>query len=171
MRVRTTDGLEPRLSRLAFPIPAGERVLDQRHDDVHGRPDEALAAVEPAVGIPRTDTKEARRVGLRVARGDAGELHRKAMGARNRDILVQFLSESVTITSFGAAIGVALGLGIAFLTAWIMRVQTKAPVEAAVTPGTILVVAGLSVAIGLTFGLYPARRAAGLSPIDAIRHE
>ncbi|MCC7003347.1 MAG: ABC transporter permease [Gemmatimonadaceae bacterium] len=96
---------------------------------------------------------------------------RKAMGARNRDILVQFLSESVTITSFGAAIGVALGLGIAFLTAWIMRVQTKAPVEAAVTPGTILVVAGLSVAIGLTFGLYPARRAAGLSPIDAIRHE
>jgi putative ABC transport system permease protein len=96
---------------------------------------------------------------------------RKAMGARNRDILVQFLSESVTITSFGATIGVALGLGIAFLTAWIMRVQTKAPVEAAVTPATILVVAGLSVAIGLTFGLYPARRAAGLSPIDAIRHE
>lgn len=96
---------------------------------------------------------------------------RKATGARDRDILVQFLSESVAITSFGAAIGVALGLSIAFLTAAIMRAQTKAPVEAAVTPTTILVAAGLSVAIGIGFGLYPALRAARLSPIDAIRHE
>lgn len=96
---------------------------------------------------------------------------RKATGARDRDILVQFLSESVAITSFGAAIGVALGLGIAFATAAIMRAQTKAPVEAAITPTTILVAAGLSVAIGIGFGLYPALRAARLSPIDAIRHE
>ncbi len=96
---------------------------------------------------------------------------RKATGARDRDILVQFLSESVTITGFGATIGVLLGLGIAFLTAWIMRLQTKAPIEAAVTPGTIVSVAALSIAIGLIFGLYPALRAARLSPIDAIRHE
>jgi hypothetical protein len=59
------------LSLLAFLIPAGERVLDQRHDDVDGRTDEALTAVEPAMGIPRTDAEEARLVGLRVARGDA----------------------------------------------------------------------------------------------------
>ncbi|MCE9602618.1 MAG: ABC transporter permease [Gemmatimonadetes bacterium] len=96
---------------------------------------------------------------------------RKATGARDRDILVQFLSESVAITSFGATIGVALGLSIAFATAAIMRAQTKAPVEAAITPATILVAAGLSVAIGIGFGLYPALRAARLSPIDAIRHE
>ena len=96
---------------------------------------------------------------------------RKATGARDRDILVQFLSESVAITSFGATIGVALGLSIAFATAAIMRAQTKAPVEAAITPTTILVAAGLSVAIGIGFGLYPALRAARLSPIDAIRHE
>ncbi len=96
---------------------------------------------------------------------------RKATGARDRDILVQFLSESVAITSFGATIGVALGLAIAFATAAIMRAQTKAPVEAAITPSTILVAAGLSVAIGIGFGLYPALRAARLSPIDAIRHE
>ncbi len=96
---------------------------------------------------------------------------RKATGARDRDVLVQFLSESVVITSVGAGVGAALGLGIAFLTAWIMRVQTDAPVHAAVTPTTILVAAGLSVFIGLAFGLYPALRASRLSPIDAIRHE
>lgn len=96
---------------------------------------------------------------------------RKATGARNRDVLVQFLAESVAITGAGAAIGVALGLGIAFATAALMRAQTKAPVEAAVTPSTIFVAAGLSILIGLVFGLYPALRAARLSPIDAIRHE
>jgi len=96
---------------------------------------------------------------------------RKAMGARNRDILVQFLAESVTITSTGAARGVLLGLGIAFLAAAIMRMQTQAPVHAAVTFTTVFVAAIASVIVGLTFGLYPALRASRLSPIDAIRHE
>jgi putative ABC transport system permease protein len=96
---------------------------------------------------------------------------RKATGARNRDILVQFLAESVAITSAGAAIGVALGLGIAFLTAAVMRMQTQAPVHAAVSLNTILVAAVASVFVGITFGLYPALRASRLSPIDAIRHE
>jgi len=96
---------------------------------------------------------------------------RKATGARDRDILRQFLAESVAITSAGAAVGVALGLAIAFATAAVMRAQTQAPVHAAVTPGTILVAAGLSVMIGVGFGLYPALRASRLSPIDAIRHE
>ena len=96
---------------------------------------------------------------------------RKATGARNRDILVQFLAESVTITSAGAVIGVALGLAIAFLVAAVMRMQTQAEVYAAVSLNTILVAAVASVLVGLTFGLYPALRASRLSPIDAIRHE
>jgi len=96
---------------------------------------------------------------------------RKATGAKNRDILVQFLAESVTITSAGAAIGVLLGLGIAFLAAAIMRAQTQAPVHAAVSASTIVVAGVASVIVGLTFGLYPAVRASRLSPIDAIRHE
>ena len=96
---------------------------------------------------------------------------RKAAGARNRDILIQFLSESVSITGAGAALGVVLGLAIAFLAAFVMRNQTQAPVHAAVTLGTIGVAAFASIVVGLTFGLYPALRASRLSPIDAIRHE
>ena len=96
---------------------------------------------------------------------------RKATGARDRDVLVQFLAESVAITSAGAALGVLLGLGIAFLAAAIMRMQTQAPVHAAITFNTILVAAIASVIVGITFGLYPALRASRLSPIDAIRHE
>ena len=96
---------------------------------------------------------------------------RKAAGAAQRHILWQFLSESVAITGVGSMIGLALGVAAAFSITAIMRHVANAPVQAWLSVSTVLVALGASVLVGLSFGLYPALRAARLSPIDAIHHE
>lgn len=96
---------------------------------------------------------------------------RKATGATNREIMLQFLTESVAITSAGAVVGVVLGLLISMAAAGLMRAQVGAGVHSAITFSTILFAVGAAIVVGMVFGLYPARRAARLSPIEAIRHE
>jgi putative ABC transport system permease protein len=94
---------------------------------------------------------------------------RKAIGARRRDILAQFLTEAIVVSVLGGAIGVALGIGIAQLASGIemngQRLQTL------VGPDSIVLAFGVSAAIGLFFGSYPAMRAARLHPIEALRYE
>jgi putative ABC transport system permease protein len=97
---------------------------------------------------------------------------RKAAGARDRDILRQFLAESVAICSLGSLIGLALGVSGAYgITAAIRRFSDAPALYASISWSTVAVAAVAAVVVGLTFGTYPARRAARLSPIDAIRHE
>lgn len=96
---------------------------------------------------------------------------RKAAGAAQRHILWQFLCESVAITGVGSVIGLVIGVGAAFAITAIMRHVANAPVRAWLSASTVVTAIGASVAIGLIFGLYPALRAARLSPIDAIHHE
>ena len=96
---------------------------------------------------------------------------RKATGAAQRHILWQFLCESVAITGVGSMIGLVIGVGAAFGITAIMRRVANAPIQAWLSLSTVLVAIGASVLVGLLFGLYPALRAARLSPIDAIHHE
>jgi putative ABC transport system permease protein len=96
---------------------------------------------------------------------------RKAVGARRRDVLRQFLVESMTISLAGTAAGVSLGLGGAFAATAIIRSRTEAPLYAAITWQTLAVAAIAAIGIGLAAGLYPAVRASRLTTIDAIQRE
>ena len=96
---------------------------------------------------------------------------RKAVGARRRDVLRQFMVESITISVAGTAAGVALGLAVAFGATAFIRAKTAAPMYAAVTWQTLAVTATAAIAIGLAAGVYPAMRASRLTTIDAIQRE
>ncbi len=90
---------------------------------------------------------------------------RKSLGARRRDILRQFLVESATLATVGAAIGIATGLALAGV------VDAATPLPASVAPWSIVVGVVLGTGVGIAAGLYPASRAARLDPITAIRQE
>jgi putative ABC transport system permease protein len=96
---------------------------------------------------------------------------RKATGAQQRHILVQFLCESVAISAAGSLLGVVLGLATSFGVSAVMRARTNAPVYAWVSPSTIVVAVLASVVVGLAFGIYPALQAARMPPIEAIHRE
>ncbi len=101
-----------------------------------------------------TVTERTREIGLR-----------KAIGATGRDIQLQFLSEAIVLTLVGGVIGVALGAGVAFVVTALGIVQTH------ISLSSVLLAFGVSAAIGLAFGDYPARRASHLNPIEALRYE
>jgi putative ABC transport system permease protein len=90
---------------------------------------------------------------------------RKAVGAARRDIMQQFLIEAMTLTGIGGVIGVLVGLAMGKLATTAMSVHADPPWM------LTMIAVGSSVGIGLFFGLVPARRAALLDPIDALRYE
>jgi putative ABC transport system permease protein len=91
---------------------------------------------------------------------------RKAVGARRRDILLQFLVESVVLSVIGGSLGIMLGASGARLITLI-----EPALDAALSFDAVALATGFSAAVGLFFGIYPATRAAGLDPIDALRYE
>ena len=99
-------------------------------------------------------TERTREIGLRLA-----------IGARDLDVLLQFLVESIVLSLAGGAIGIGVGFGVSY------GVQRVMQWSAVVTPSAVAISFGVAAAIGVFFGFYPARKAAQLSPIDALRYE
>ena len=119
----------------------------------------AISLIVGGIGIMNimlvTVTERTREIGLR-----------KAIGARRRDILSQFLIEAMTLSLLGGFVGILIGTGGALLIGKL--VQNFTPT---VAPGAVIMAVGFSAAVGLFFGLYPAWRASRLNPIDALRYE
>lgn len=90
---------------------------------------------------------------------------RKALGARRRDIVLQFLIESLTLSGLGALLGAGIGLGLTAL------VRSSTPLPAAVAPHWVALGIALGLGVGIASGVYPAVRASRLDPVDALRHE
>ncbi len=101
-----------------------------------------------------TVTERTREIGLR-----------KAIGAKRKDISTQFLIEAAALTSIGGLLGIALGWLISYTITYLGLIQTKLSLS------SVLLAFGVSAFIGIVFGYYPARRAAKLNPIEALRYE
>ena len=118
----------------------------------------AISLVVGGIGIMNimlvSVTERTREIGLRLS-----------VGARDLDVLAQFLVESVLLSVAGGAVGVLLGLGGAAAVSRVLGWSTD------VTTGSILLAFGVAAAAGVFFGFYPARKAASLDPIDALRYE
>jgi len=99
-------------------------------------------------------TERTREIGIRMA-----------IGARRRDVLLQFLLEALMICIVGGLVGIALGVAGAFAVGKAMQI------EVAFSASVMLVAFAVSAATGIFFGFWPARRAAGLRPVEALRYE
>jgi len=102
-----------------------------------------------------SETERTREIGLR-----------KALGARRRDILLQFLTEAIVLSTLGGLLGIALGYAVSFIARMHPDMVLVAVPEWAVAVGF-----GFSMGVGILFGLLPAFKAAMLQPIDALRYE
>ncbi len=90
---------------------------------------------------------------------------RRALGAKKRDIIVQFLSETLILTLVGGILGIILGSSIPFFVTYFGHMPTI------ITSTSLVLAFGISAIVGITFGLYPAYRAANMDPIESLRHE
>lgn len=142
-------------------IPAELLAEQQRAQSIFTYVMVAIAAISLLVGgigimniVLATVLERTREIGIR-----------RAAGARRNDIIRQFLLESVLISIGGGLVGISFG----YLLSWL--IAKAAQWKTIVTPSSILIAFGVSVAVGIVFGLYPARKASRVDPIEALRYE
>ncbi|MEY2411071.1 MAG: putative transport system permease protein [Verrucomicrobiota bacterium] len=174
----------------ASALPEAQRqiteVLRQRHHIQPGRDDDFSVRNQQEIADANNAASETMRVllgaiaGVSLVVGGIGIMNimlvsvtertreigiRMAVGGRGRDILLQFLIEAITLSTFGGAIGIVVGLGTSKVLSVVKGWATLT------SPGSILVAFLFSAAVGIFFGFYPARKASRLDPIDALHYE
>jgi putative ABC transport system permease protein len=142
-------------------IPAELLAEQQRAQSIFTYVMVAIAAISLLVGgigimniVLATVLERTREIGIR-----------RSIGARRGDIVRQFLLESVLISIGGGMVGIAFG----YFLSWV--IARAAEWETIVTPASIFIAFGVSVAVGVIFGIYPARKASRIDPIEALRYE
>ncbi len=152
-RLETAD-LEQAIIQAQANLAISEAQLAQTEEGAIA----AISLVVGGIGIMNimlvSVTERTREIGIR-----------KAVGAKRRDILMQFLVEAVVLSVIGGLLGILLGAGIAIL------VEQSGLMTTVVSADAVLLATGFSVAVGLFFGIYPSMRAARLHPIEALRYE
>lgn len=151
----------------AVTVPLDRLEEAERAKDRYTRLLAVIAGISLLVGgigimniMLATVTERTREIGIR-----------RALGAKRRDITMQFLIEAVVQTSVGGVIGVVFGLSAVFLipVVWLWLAGTNLPAQ--VNVDSIFISLVVAIGVGIVFGLYPAMRAAALDPIEALRHE
>jgi putative ABC transport system permease protein len=169
------------------PVSAAiSETLRLRHKLIAGEPDDFTVRTQEEIASLRTQTTRTMTVllaaiaGVSLVVGGIGIMNimlvsvtertreiglRMAIGARGRDVLLQFLVEAVVISLFGGLLGIALGFGLS------IAIERFAEWPTSIPANWIGISFGFAAATGVFFGFYPARKAAGLDPIEALRFE
>ncbi len=185
VKAASKDEVKPMVAEIEYSLRELHRITDPEKDDFHVSTQEdaletvslittsltamlvAIAAISLVVGgigimniMLVSVTERTREIGLR-----------KAVGARNRDILTQFLTESVMLTMLGGIMGILLGALISYLAALVLSKTVASGWTFTFPLSATLLGLGVSSFVGIVFGLYPARQASKKSPMEALRYE
>jgi putative ABC transport system permease protein len=179
----TVSAATPDTAPVAAAITETLRI---QHKLLPGEPDDFMVRTQEEIASVRTETTRtmttllAAIAGVSLLVGGIGIMNimlvsvtertreiglRLAIGARGKDVLLQFLVEAIVISLFGGLIGIALGYGLSDMLERTLQWPTSIP------PNAIGMAFGFAAATGVFFGFYPARKAAGLDPIEALRYE